>query len=401
MTWPMIPLTESLVDATGGNSKIQRRDYLQSGSLAVIDQGQNAIAGYTNETEAAYQGSLPVVLFGDHTRAVKYVDHPFALGADGVKVLAPRNGFSAKFLHYYLLSRDIPSRGYSRHFKFLKELEVPVVAPSEQRRIVEILDEADRLRQLRLQADAKAGNILPALFRYFFGQPNEWKNAEPLGQLVTVKSGGTPSKSVPEFWRGITPWVSPKDMKLDEIEDAEDHVSDSAIAQAAVQLLPVDSILVVVRGMILARDVPVAIARRPVTINQDMKALVLNDQRLNPLYLFAAVKTQAARLLAEVTTAAHGTKKLETSRLTNLPISIPSPSELHSFSSAYDQLLAVDRLRAAAGQRVDQLFSLLLRRAFFGQLTAKWRESHMKELLVEMEQQARLLNLPLPLEATA
>lgn len=275
----------------------------------------------------------------------------------------------------------------------LRGFKIPVPPLAEQHRIVELLDEADRLRQLRRQADAKVDRILPALFVRMFGAPHQWKEPEPLGQLVLIKSGGTPSKGVAEFWQGTIPWVSPKDMKRDEIEDAEDHVSESAIAQTAVQIVPADSVLIVVRGMILARDVPVAIARRPVTINQDMKALMLTDQRLDPLYLFAALKVQVARLLAEVTTAAHGTKKLETTRLESLPVRIPAPAELRAFSTAYGQLLAVDRLRAATAPRIDSLFALLLQCAFSGQLTAKWREPRMKELLAEMEQQARLLNL--------
>ncbi len=105
------------------------------------------------------------------TRIFKYADKPFALGADGVKVLAPRDGFDAKFIYYYLSSCEIPSRGYSRHFKFLKEQVIPAFAPSEQHRIVEILDEADRLRRLRREADAKAARILPALFLKMFGDP--------------------------------------------------------------------------------------------------------------------------------------------------------------------------------------------------------------------------------------
>lgn len=318
----------------------------------------------------------------------------------------PGKAIHPKFLYYWFLQLKLADYANPGHVPSIRksvmaDIPFPWLASSEQLRIVEMLDEAERLRRLRRKADAKAARILPALFLHMFGAPDQWKAPEPLGQLVLIKSGGTPSKSVAEFWRGTIPWVSPKDMKRDEIEDAEDHVSESAIAQTAVQMVPTDSVLIVVRGMILARDVPVAIARRPVTINQDMKALVLTDKRLDTLYLFAALKVQAARLLAEVTTAAHGTKKLETTRLASLPVRIPAPAELQAFSSAYRQLLAVDRLRAAASPRIDSLFSLLLQRAFSGQLTAKWREPCMKELLAEMAQQARVLNLPTPTFADA
>jgi type I restriction enzyme S subunit len=280
----------------------------------------------------------------------------------------------------------------------LKELDIPLVPPSEQARIVALLDEADRLRHLRLNADDKVSKVLPALFLKMFGQPDAWRHTEPLGRLVTMKSGGTPSKAVPEFWQGPIPWVSPKDMKRDEIDDAEDHISETAVQESASQIVPVGSILMVVRGMILTRDVPIAITGRPVTVNQDIKALSLIDARLNPRFLFAALKVQSGRLLSEVTTAAHGTKKLEAARIENLPIPIPSPLTLARFSSAHEQLLAIDRHRAAIGPRIDDLFALLLQRAFSGQLTVKWRQEHMKELLAEMTQQAKALNLPPILE---
>lgn len=275
----------------------------------------------------------------------------------------------------------------------VRRAPLPLPSLSEQAHIVELLDEADRLRRLCREADAKAARILSALFLRMFGAPETWVNTRNLGQIVHMKSGGTPSKSVPEYWVGPTPWVSPKDMKSDVIEDAEDHISESAVQSSATQVVPEGSILIVVRGMILARDVPLAITRARVAINQDMKALMLTDDRLTPLFLFAVLKALAARLLREVTTAAHGTKKLETNRLESLPIPLPSGERIARFTAVYEALSVIDRKRSALALRIDHLFSLLLSRAFSGQLTAKWREAQMRELLAEMQEQARLLRL--------
>lgn len=190
-------------------------------------------------------------------------------------------------------------------------------------------------------------------------------------------------------------------MKCDLIDDAEDHISEAAVQQSATQLVPAGSVLIVVRGMILARHVPLAFTRKPVMINQDIKALVLTDARLTPLFLFAAMGAQALRLLSDVSTAAHGTKKLDTTRLLSLPIPIPSDKDLTKFSSIQAQFLALDAKRSAVAPRIDQLFALLMAHAFSGQLTATWRQAHMKELLAEMEHQARALNLPLQRELEA
>ncbi|NQT93804.1 MAG: restriction endonuclease subunit S [Lentisphaerae bacterium] len=390
-TYPMIPFSAACKDSTSGQPKVQNRTYLDAGRYPIVDQGQQRVAGYTDDTSFLYSGELPVVLFGDHTRIFKYVDYPFALGADGVKVLSAKKGFIPKFLYYYFQCQDLPSRGYSRHFKFLQQIAVGRPPPSEQRRIVEILDQADALRKKRAEADKIADRILPALFYKMFGDPATWpaNSTERLGGLVDVQGGGTPSKQNHAYWGGDFPWVSPKDMKRDFIDSAADHITKLAVTETNVQPIPVDSILVVVRGMILARYVPIAVSTVPVAINQDMKALSVRDRRVSPLYLLAAMKGMSHQLRAQVSTAAHGTRKLDTERLLSLSVLIPDEKTHQEFVTCFTRTrkLAIDRKEA--GPKLDRLFSTLLHRAFSGDLTAKWREAHMKELLQEMAQQER------------
>lgn len=167
-----VPFLQAAYDATAGNRKVKRKDYLPEGPIPVLDQGQDFIAGYTT-TDNAYTGQLPAVLFGDHTRIFKYVDFPFALGADGVKVLIPREGFDASFLYHYFRNAHIPSAGYSRHFKFLRELSVRKPPLSEQRRIVNILNRAAEIERLRSQVEELLQEFTLALFNKMFGEPAE------------------------------------------------------------------------------------------------------------------------------------------------------------------------------------------------------------------------------------
>jgi len=110
----------------GKRNQIPTADILPSGQFPVVDQGQAFIAGYSDAAERVIRNGLPLVIFGDHTRCLKFVDFPFILGADGTKVLKPREDlFDAKFFYYALLSLDIPNRGYNRHFTLLKEKKVP------------------------------------------------------------------------------------------------------------------------------------------------------------------------------------------------------------------------------------------------------------------------------------
>jgi len=276
----------------------------------------------------------------------------------------------------------------------LEKILVPLPPVSEQYCIVEILQQADKLRRLRAEADAKANRILPALFIKMFGVPSIWDSHEasrPLGSLVDLKSGATPSKKKSKYWSGKVPWVSPKDMKVDFIEDSQDHVSDVAVKETNLKLVGPGSVLLVVRGMILAHSVPVALNLAAVTINQDMKALVPKTDDITGKYLWAALRVAKPLLRSLVRTAAHGTRKLDTPDLLQLKVPVPEPEQLAACESAVDVHHRVGDRGVASGKKLENLFTVLLHRAFSGELTAGWRESHRNELLLEIEQQAKAL----------
>ena len=106
--------------------KINAKDYLSSGSIPIIDQSLDFICGYTNEISALIRASnIPAIIFGDHTRILKFVDFDFARGADGTQILFSNNEKMPQYLFYHsLLKIDLSNYGYARHFKFLKEQKI-------------------------------------------------------------------------------------------------------------------------------------------------------------------------------------------------------------------------------------------------------------------------------------
>lgn len=132
---------EELVDTISATVKIKTADILDSGAVPVIDQSQKYVAGYTNNRDAEIT-SVPIVAFGDHTKAVKYVDFPFAQGADGIKILKPKNDLqlSPKYLFYAMSNMEMPDKGYSRHWSDVKRIKVPLPPIEIQREIVAELD---------------------------------------------------------------------------------------------------------------------------------------------------------------------------------------------------------------------------------------------------------------------
>jgi type I restriction enzyme S subunit len=133
---------ESCITPVEYTRKIQRKDFLDDGRFPIVSQEAAFTNGFWDDEADVFKVTTPVVIFGDHTQVLKYVDFDFVLGADGVKILQPREFLRPKFFYYQLQAAEMPSLGYARHYRLLKEMEIPVPPLAEQQRIVGVLDEA-------------------------------------------------------------------------------------------------------------------------------------------------------------------------------------------------------------------------------------------------------------------
>lgn len=175
--------------------------------------------------------------------------------------------------------------------------------------------------------------------------PRGWETTS-FGALCEVGGGMTPTKSQDDYWGEGLPWVSPKDMKVDFISEAQDQITARALSETTIRTIPSGSLLVVVRGMILAHSFPVAITRVDVTINQDMKALMPRVPEIAP-YLMLVCKGFKNDFLSLVERSTHGTCKLETQKLLDFSFGLPPVAEQHRIVARVDELMALcDRLKA-------------------------------------------------------
>jgi type I restriction enzyme S subunit len=134
---------------------VKQRDYLRDGEFPVIDQGEDFISGYSNEESLVLDFKKPVIIFGDHTRRIKYVNFPFIAGADGTKILVPNVELDSVFACYQLRSKELRDKGYARHFSELRKEKFWIPPMNEQLKIVEHLDEHfSRLNTTASLADA-------------------------------------------------------------------------------------------------------------------------------------------------------------------------------------------------------------------------------------------------------
>ena len=162
---------EVFEDVTKLGVKIKTDEYHPIGKYQIIDQGQEAVAGYSDLEDGVFE-NVPAIVFGDHTRIVKYVDQPFFLGADGVKVLRSRfKDANYRYLYYALKSVKIPNTGYNRHFKWLKEAKIYYPNSEEQSKIVLILDEISSVIEHRQRQLQKLDELVKARFIELFGDP--------------------------------------------------------------------------------------------------------------------------------------------------------------------------------------------------------------------------------------
>ena len=189
----------------------------------------------------------------------------------------------------------------------------------------------------------------------------QWRTV-PMKSEVKLLSGGTPNKSKDRYWGGTIPWVSSGEMTQRRISDTELHVTDEGVANGT-KLVPENTVLVVVRGMSLAKEFRVSLTTRPVTFNQDLKALNPSD-RVDPGFLFYYLQSQQHAIRDSATDASHGTKKLETRVLESWPLPVPDLEEQYAIRdilSAYDDLIENNRRRI---QLLEEAARLLYREWF-------------------------------------
>ena len=197
--------------------------------------------------------------------------------------------------------------------------------------------------------------------------PGHWLEIE-FGKVGEWRGGGTPSKAESDYWGGEIPWVCPKDMKRPIITESIDQITEKAVDSSSAKYIPEGSVLMVVRGMILARAFPVAIAGCKLTINQDMKSVspVYSETRQ---YLYLALCALQKEFLKVVERSGHGTCKLRTKNLHAISIPIPPLGEQHRIVARVDQLMAlVDELESQLFASRDTARKLL--DALIAELTA-------------------------------
>jgi type I restriction enzyme S subunit len=217
--------------------------------------------------------------------------------------------------------------------------------------------------------------------------PRGWTYRE-LGELVRIESGGTPSRSNPDFWGGSMPWITAKDLKTFDLKDSQDRLTEVGTQRASVA--PGNTILMLVRGMGLFKDIPIGVTTRPMAFNQDVKALHPKEE-VSARFLGYALQAQRHYLMGNVDLAGHGTGRLSTHVVEELPLPLPKLDEQRRIVSVLDaadrQASLEEALLAARGAHYQSLLYTVFKP--IEQKRAKgWRRVHLGEIFVERDERS-------------
>lgn len=268
-TWASASVADCLVPVSvTGKSKVQSRDYKPAGRFPVIDQGQEQIAGWTDDESAVIDAPLPLVVFGDHTRVFKFLDAPFARGADGTQLLRPKADIDPLFFFYACRAIDLPARGYNRHFTVLKEKELsyPLDA-SEQKALAGVLRKTESALQQQAVLLDNLQELKRAAMRELFTRglrgeaqketeigrvPESWAAVafSDLGEIVTGTT--PPTKERVYYDDGVIPFISPGDIDHGfPIASTQKQITDSGLAVS--RALPAGTTCVVCIGSTIGK----------------------------------------------------------------------------------------------------------------------------------------------------
>ena len=373
--WKLYKFDDILIDDTRNAIKIKKELYLEYGEYPIIDQGKNEIAGYTNEVEGIYKEEA--LVFGVHTRIIKYIDFPIFLGADGVKLLKLKSNkekISIKYLYYFLNTVKLPNDGYSRHFKYLKQTVIPVPELDIQMKIVKCMDKANELIDKRKEQIKTLDELVKSQFIKMFGDPiTNPKNIEQvylkdLSKLIT--KGASPN------WQGIeyvddetqTLFVTSENVRDGYIDlSKKKFLMDAFNEKQKRSVLQSGDFLINIVGASIGRAAQFNLDIKA-NINQAVALVRLKDGVINDKYLLTYLNSPKALKMYESMQVSVARANLSLQNINDLEILLP-PIELQNQFA--DFVKQVDKLKFEMENSLKELednFNSIKKKSFKGEL---------------------------------
>jgi type I restriction enzyme S subunit len=362
--------------------------------VPVVDQGQKFIAGWTSDEAFAIRENLPFIVFGDHTRAFKFVNFPFALGADGTQLLKPKPEFNPRFFYFGCLQLSLPNRGYNRHFTLLKEQSLPMPPKPEQEKIAAVLWKVQRAIEVEAKLVAAARELKQSAMRQLFTHglrhepqketeiglvPKSWE-VQPLVNLVKAR-GGFPFPHAKQGKKtGAIPFYKVSDMNLpgNELEmiHSANWVDEDMLSDLKAKTFPPKTVVFPKVGGALYTNKK-RIITRPSLVDNNVMGLIVNDENVClPEFLFQWFQSIDLGVLANSgpLPSINGGRIYET--LFPLPNSAEQ-KEIAGILQTIDRKISVHERKRAA---LSDLFQTLLHQLMTAQIRVDKLDIDTKEV---------------------
>lgn len=366
-----LPLLNVLQDITSKFKKIPNKFFVNDGEFAIIDQGANVVAGYTNDNSLITDLGYPVIVFGDHTRIIKYINYPFAIGADGVKVLAVDKEIAYPlYIFYFLKFLKIPNAGYSRHYKFLKEKKITLPRDiDDQKRIAKVLSQCEALIQKRKESIDLLDELLKSTFLEMFGESSlnkkQW-NKVPIKQFGDVITGNTPSRNNSDnYSSNHIEWIKTDNIQSLNlnITEASEYLSQTGLESA--RTVTNGALLVACIAGSLESIGRAALTNRTVSFNQQINAIQPFED-VEPLFLYWSFRVSKNYIQSHAT---KGMKKIITKGEFEKIKMIKPPHELQTqFSIIANEINPIKKHCHESLKEFENLYGSISQRAFNGEL---------------------------------
>ena len=377
--WKEVPFNSIFDVCNSGKEKIKQSEYLPKadGLLPVVDQGQNLVSGYSDQFQKVVLAKdNPLIVFGDHTRCVKYIDFDFVVGADGTQLIRTKENTLVKLGYYQLMSANIPNNGYSRHFKYVKEQTYKLIADKdEQDYIVKTLDAVAEMIKLRKETIDLTKKLIPAIFQEMFGDPitnpKGW-GKKYLGQVCDVRSGN----AFPERYQGYTdgkPFYKVGDISrtIEEnhiyLDKAKNYITDEiaqiikakSFSKNTIVFAKVGEALRLNRRALISKDAFIDNNVMGVSIKEDC-----NDLHYLYLYYHFVCNVNLNFIKKEGAIPSVNNKDIN-----SLYLPVPPLSLQKEFAKKVEQINQNLEVQQKDLDRLQELFDQLLQKAFTGEFT--------------------------------
>lgn len=319
-----------------------------------------------------------VLIAGNGDLNVKYYEGKFnAYQRTYIVESIDKTVLDVRFLYYFMnkyidVLRSNSIGGVIKYIKLgdLTDAHIPLPSLETQKKIVRVLDKAQGLIDARKEQIRLMDELIQSVFYEMFGDPvtnpKGWEVRTVEKVCINIMGGGTPSKSNLDYYVGDIPWVTPKDMKLDLISDSIDHINQYAINNSSAKLIPENSVLMVIRSGILKRKLPVAINKRCVAINQDMKAFVINKNLTNSEFFMYFWKSCENYILSKV--RAVTADNIEFKQIKDMQYILPPCEMQNEFSEKVQQIQTNKTLLEMSLCELENNLSGLMQSSFAGSL---------------------------------